>query len=119
MVSKPIDQVNLLTAKKEAKEASTQTGVIQCPERLHFPMDEIPKGSHQFYVPVFIGDMALHMLVDSGSSLTVIDIKTFNCVDKESKGKLCDSTHSCKNASNQVVYIAGECILTLDFNQHR
>ena len=98
----------MLSSKKEAKEASTQTGVIQCPERLHFPMDEIPKGSHQFYVPVLVGKMALYMLVDSGSSLTVIDIKTFNRINNKSKGKLCDSTHSCKNASNQVVYIAGE-----------
>jgi len=44
MVSKPINQVNLLTSKKDAKEASTQTGVIQCPKRLHFLMEEIPKG---------------------------------------------------------------------------
>ena len=50
MVSKPINQVNLLTSKKDAKEASTQTGVVQCPNRLHFPMKEISERSHQFYI---------------------------------------------------------------------
>ena len=69
-----------------SKEIGTQTAIKCSPSsrRKYIQSFEARKGTKQYYIDMEMGDRKVSMLLDGGSSMTIIGLNTFNAI----KGKL-------------------------------